>query len=78
MTAASCRQIGAIVFRVQSAFLDAPTLALTPPAARRRFGLDAGTCAAVLSALEEAEVLARTPGGAYVRHVPHQADAHAA
>jgi len=78
MTTHSCRQIGALVLHVQSAFLDAPTLALTPPAARRRFGLDAATCDAVLSALTEARVLARTRGGAYVRRFPRQADAYAA
>ena len=78
MTAVGCREIGALVLRVQSAFLDAPNLALTPPAARRRFGLDEVTCDAVLSALAESAVLARTRDGAYVRHFPHQADVHAA
>jgi len=78
MTAASCHQIGALILRVQNAFLDAPGLALTPPAASRHFGLDPVTCDAVLATLAEAEVIARTRDGAYVRRRPHHANADAA
>jgi hypothetical protein len=55
---------------MQNEFLDTPTLDLTLAEAERRFGADDVTCAAVLGALVDAGVLARTPGGTYVRFVP--------
>jgi hypothetical protein len=69
------RQIGSLVLRVQDAFLDSPTLQVTLPQAQRAFGIDAFTCHAVLGALVEAHVLARTCGGVYMRNLPRQAHA---
>ena len=43
-----------LVVRIQSDFLDNPALALTLPAAEKRFGIDEVACAGVLSALVEA------------------------
>lgn len=53
-------QLAALVVRMQGEFLDAPTLKLTLPEAERRFGVDGVTCEAVLGALVDASVLART------------------
>ena len=58
-----------LVVRIQSDFLDNPTLALTQPAAEKRFGIDEVTCAGVLGALEEARVLTEREG-AYRRYFP--------
>lgn len=71
----TARQIGSLVLRVQGAFLDQPTLQLTLPDAARRLGVDAFTCRAVLDALADARVLARTADGVYLRHFPRQAHA---
>ena len=71
----TARQIGSFVLRVQDAFLDAPTLQVTLPQAQREFGMDVFTCRAVLGALVDAHVLARTPDGVYARHFPRQAHA---
>jgi hypothetical protein len=60
----------ALVVRMQSAFLDMPLLTLTARQAQSRFGEDAVTCEAVLSALADARVLARSPNGAYTRFFP--------
>ena len=68
-------RIGELVVRMQGAFLDAPTLALRLPDAEGRFGVDRGTCEAVLGALVDAQVLARTLDGAYVRFFPQLAHA---
>jgi len=69
---ATCREIGLLILRVQDAFIETPGLALTPPAARRRFGLDAVTCDAALAALADANVVARTSAGADVRQQPRR------
>lgn len=61
-----------LVLRIQSDFLDHPALALTQPAAAKRFGIDEITCAGVLGALEEARVLTRREG-AYRRYFPRLA-----
>jgi hypothetical protein len=66
-----------LVVRIQSDFLDNPTLALTQPAAEKRFGIDEVTCAGVLGALEEARVLTRREG-AYRRYFPRLAARRAA
>ena len=66
----TCQQIGNIVLRVETPFLDMPGLSLTVHQARRYFDIDAPTCRAVLEALTEARVLTRTPDGAYSRHFP--------
>src|SRR6187401_2587739 len=42
---ATRERIEDLVVRIQSAFLDNPTLALTQPAAEKRFGIDEVTCA---------------------------------
>jgi hypothetical protein len=71
----TARQIGSLVLRVQDAFLDSPTLQVTLPQAQRAFGMDAFTCHAVLGALVDGHVLARTPEGVYTRQFPRQAHA---
>ena len=68
-------RLGDLVVRMQGAFLDAPTLTLGLPDAERRFGVDRVTCEAVLGALVDSQVLARTRGGAYVRFFPRLAHA---
>ena len=68
-------RVGELVVRMQGAFLDAPTLAIRLPDAERRFGVDRIMCEAVLAALVDAQVLARTRDGAYVRFFPRRADA---
>jgi hypothetical protein len=64
-----------LVMRVQGDFLAAPALRLTLPEAARRFGLDRRSCEAVLHALVDASVLARTADGAYERFFPRLAHA---
>jgi hypothetical protein len=61
-----------LVLRIQSDFLDDPTLALTLAAAEKRFGLADVTCAAVLGALVDAGVLTER-GGVYRRYFPRLA-----
>jgi hypothetical protein len=68
---ATCQQIGNLVLRVETPFLDMPGLTLTAEQARHCFDLDVPTCRAVLDALTEARVLAKTPDGAYRRFYPH-------
>jgi hypothetical protein len=65
-----CRRMQELVVSMQQAFLDSPTLCLTLPQAQHRFGVSARTCEAVLGALAEAGVLARTPHGDYMRLFP--------
>ena len=69
----NCRRIQALVMRIQNDFLDNPALRLTLPRAQARFGVDALTGDAVLGALVDSGVLARTPDGAYVRFLPRAA-----
>jgi hypothetical protein len=66
-----------LVVRIQSDFLDNPTLALTLPAAQTRFDLDEVTCAGVLGALVDARVLTKREG-AYCRYFPRLAGRRAA
>ena len=70
--------IQATVLRVQNEFLDHPALSLTTAQAAGRFALDPRVCDAVLGALLEAGVLARTPEGTYVRFFPGFASTAAA
>ena len=65
-------QIENLVMRIQTEYLEQPTLALTLPSARTRFGLDEVTCAGVLGALVDAQVLIRREG-AYSRYFPRLA-----
>ena len=63
-------QIGApteVLRRVQGEFLEMPGLRLTEPQARRLWGLDAGSCSALLGALIDAKFLFRTRDGAFMR-----------
>jgi hypothetical protein len=72
MTTWTRSRIERLVTRMQSAFLDSPTLSLTLSGARRRFGVDEVTCAAVLSALVDAGALTKCEG-VYRRHFPRPA-----
>lgn len=56
-----------MVMRIQDAFLDAPTLTLTPAETARRFGLDLVAAQAFLGALADVGVLITTEDGAYAR-----------
>ena len=58
------------VMQVQSAYLDHPALSLTRSQAARRFGFDEVACEAILAALAETGVLARSEDGSYVRFFP--------
>ena len=66
----NCDRIGALVMRVQNEFLATSDLTLTVHEAQRRFAIDESGCEAVLNALAEANVLAKTEHGAYVAVVP--------
>ncbi|MGE5246074.1 MAG: hypothetical protein ACM3SQ_17760 [Betaproteobacteria bacterium] len=63
-----------VLRRVQGEFLEMPGLRLTEAQARRLWGLDAGTCTAVLDALIEASFLLRTRDGSFMR-IEHAAPA---
>lgn len=71
------RHIGNLVLRIQGAFLDDPTLSLTPSAVQRQFGIDGATCAGVLTALVDAGVLT-IQDGAYRRYFPGPIEQRAA
>ena len=60
-------RIERLVMRIQTSFLQRPNLALTLPEAEKRFGVDEVTCASVLAALAEAQVLIERDG-VYRRH----------
>jgi hypothetical protein len=76
MTATNGR-IEHLVMRIETDFLDHPTLTLTLPAAQKRFGIDEATCAGVLEALVDARVLTQNEG-AYRRYFPRLAARRAA
>ena len=67
---ASRDQLEGLVVRMQQDFLENPRLTLTLADALKRFGAEEATCEAVLGALVDATVLARTPEGVYVRYFP--------
>jgi hypothetical protein len=71
--AVSYGHVVALIVKIQNDFLDTPSLTLTLSQAEKRFGADEITCEAVLGALVDARVLAKTPDGAYVRLVPRRA-----
>jgi Fe2+ or Zn2+ uptake regulation protein len=71
------RQIENLVMRIQNAFLDAPALALTLPAAEERFSVAPATLAGVLDALVDAGVLT-TREGTYRRRFPAGTERRAA
>ena len=71
-------QIENLVMRIQTEYLEQPTLALTLPSARTRFGLDEVTCAGVLGECSvDAHVLTQHEG-AYSRYFPRLARRRAA
>lgn len=59
-----------IVRRVRAEFLEMPGLRLTPPQARRLWGLDGDACQAVIDALVASAFLKWIPGGAVTRVEP--------
>jgi hypothetical protein len=63
--------------RTRAAFLEDPALSLTLAAAQRWFGVDEVTCAGVLGALVDAQVLTER-NGVYRRHLPQAAVRQAA
>jgi hypothetical protein len=67
---ASSSEIGTLVVRVQSAFLDAPWLTLSVRDVQRRFAADEMACEAVLALLVDAGVLTKTPDDTYARRIP--------
>jgi hypothetical protein len=69
----SCGRIATLVMKIQNEFLDKAGLTLTLSQAQNRFGADEITCEAVLGALVDAKVLAKTPDGAYIRFFPRLA-----
>jgi hypothetical protein len=71
------RDIASLVIRIQNAFLDAPALALTLPAAQERFGVDHAILAGVFEALVEAGVLTAREG-TYRRRFPAGTERRAA
>jgi hypothetical protein len=66
-----------MVLRVKGEFLEMPGLRLTEAQARRLWGLDAASCAALLQDLVHANFLFRTRDGAFMR-VEHAAPVKAA
>lgn len=56
-----------VLQRVQGEFLEMPGLRLTEPQARRLWGLDAASCAALLGALVDSKFLFKTRDGAFMR-----------
>ena len=56
-----------VVRRIRGEFLEMPGLRLTAQQARRLWRLDETACDAVLGALVDAQFLARTRDGAFVR-----------
>jgi len=61
------RPIDEVLRRVQGEFLEMPGLRLTEPQARRLWGLDVVSCAALLDALVDAKFLFRTRDGAFMK-----------
>ena len=59
--------IGELLLRVEGEYREMPGLSLSAPQAERLWGLDASTCASVLTVLVERRVLTRTTSGAYLR-----------
>jgi hypothetical protein len=56
-----------VVRRIQGEFLEMPGLRLTSEQARRLWRLDETSCEAVLGALVDAQFLAKTRDGAFIR-----------
>jgi hypothetical protein len=60
-------ELHSVVERVRGEFLEMPGLQLTLPQAARLWGLDVGSCEAVIDSLVRAEFLKRTASGAVAR-----------
>jgi hypothetical protein len=58
------------LLRISADFLGHPALVLTPSQAARRFSLDADACTAILAALLNGGVLAKTQEGGYTTFFP--------
>ena len=58
-----------LLVRVAGECREMPGLSLTVSQAERLWGLDRGTCAIVMTALIERQILRRTPTGTYLRRV---------
>jgi hypothetical protein len=56
-----------VLKRVKGEFFEMPGLRLTEPQARRLWGLDAASCAALLETLVKTQFLFRTRDGAFMR-----------
>ena len=56
-----------VVERVRCEFLEMPGLRLTVPQAARLWGLDVGSCEAVIDSLVRSDFLKRTAAGAVAR-----------
>ncbi len=67
MSSEPIRATEEVLRRVQCEFLEMPGLRLTEQQARRLWGLDAASCAALLGALVDAQFLFRTRDGAFMR-----------
>jgi hypothetical protein len=59
--------ISELLVRIEAEYREMPGLSLTVPQAERLWGLDATTCASVLTVLIERRDLTRTTSGAYLR-----------
>ena len=66
-----------MIMRIQDAFLDTPTLTLTPAETARRFGLDLVAAEAFLDALADGGVLVQGSDGAYAQLIAPSAFASA-
>ena len=62
-----CDTTEPIVRRIQSEYLEMPGLCLTPPQARRLWGLTQDECTALLDYLVECRFLRRTRLGGFTR-----------
>jgi hypothetical protein len=61
------RTAGDLVVQIQEAFLDSPSLTLTPVDVENRWSLDRTAASALLRVLADAGVLTASPHGAYRR-----------
>jgi hypothetical protein len=60
-------RIDEVLQRIQGEYLEMPGLRLTAAQAQRLWGLESDVCSALLGALVDAEFLAQTRDGAFVR-----------
>jgi hypothetical protein len=68
----NCARVASLVMQMQEMFLDSPGLTLTLAEAQERLGVERHVCEAILGALVDASVLARTADGAFVRFFPRR------